>query len=687
MGRVQKVARASASLRCGGERRGSTTSTLGQPMAPSLRMVSSLARLCPSFFTLTVTTFASRTATFSTSSASLDPTTGRLSILYQAGAKHPRDEDSPSSGSSIRSPLDRFRYQAPMGEKYARDFQPRLFLLRVGGSLPAHLQELRTTKPDRILAQGVLTSDGNWVAATAYDAMADGRRLGQVYCTNRPSSIRAFPVPEDVKGNEKESQHLSARAKVTAATVVTMQESKMRQLSTPGRAARSPRAVPSSKRSQVIWLETPEGGPHNSSSAICTAMLADDSDGEVQEIIPLDYKDSHDANSGLWIDQLPREPFITSDKGEDEMLFGLTTISGSKRIVRTFSLDGEARRAYGFGGGQSDTHSWAFLAASEGGLLLLRSSLISLPEVLYIPAGSDEQPRPLWQVTLPPFSPDVEQLSQANLRILSIPGTEQASPSDGPVEAILLRPSDSTSSPPPCILLPHGGPHGTTTTDFAPGAAALCLTGYSILAPNYHGSLGRSPAFNSSLIGRAGTLDIEDCMAALEYAITQGYAAKDSIYLSGGSHGGFIAGHLAGRQPASWKAVAMRNPVTHIGEQFVETDIKDWTLAETGHPFSLQSPPPYLTPDLYAALDSVSPLQYHGAITAPTLLLLGDSDQRVPPSQGLALYHAMKGKGKEVGLCWFEGADHALDTVEAARGAWLGVWEWFEGARRGEKVD
>lgn len=40
-----------------------------------------------------------------------------------------------------------------------------------------------------------------------------------------------------------------------------------------------------------------------------------------------------------------------------------------------------------------------------------------------------------------------------------------------------------------------------------------------------------------------------------------------------------------------------------------------------------------------------SPLKHVHKVLAPTLLLLGDKDLRVPPSQGLAYYHILKKKG------------------------------------------
>lgn len=133
-------------------------------------------------------------------------------------------------------------------------------------------------------------------------------------------------------------------------------------------------------------------------------------------------------------------------------------------------------------------------------------------------------------------------------------------------------------------------------------------------------------------------------------------------------------------------------------------------MAECGHRYPMATsehdpngPPTHLAPDLYKSLHDASPLPLAGNVVAPMLLLLGESDQRVPPTQGLAEYHALRAlsevpAGRDstnrpekrlVECCWFtgEGTDHALDGVEASRGAWLAAWMWYEEQGKGRRVE
>ena len=74
----------------------------------------------------------------------------------------------------------------------------------------------------------------------------------------------------------------------------------------------------------------------------------------------------------------------------------------------------------------------------------------------------------------------------------------------------------------------------------------------------------------------------------------------------------------------------MRNPVTSINAMLFSTDIPDWCMVEAGlEPCELHD----VTADMLEAMRRASPLQYASKVTAPTLVLLGDNDLRVPPDQ------------------------------------------------------
>jgi acylaminoacyl-peptidase len=94
--------------------------------------------------------------------------------------------------------------------------------------------------------------------------------------------------------------------------------------------------------------------------------------------------------------------------------------------------------------------------------------------------------------------------------------------------------------------------------------------------PNYHGSLGRGQQFAHSLIGKCGQLDVDDCVACIDYYTSTGVAEKDRVHVQGGSHGGFLTAHLIGMFPDKFRRAVVRNPVIAAGTMEGTTDIPDW---------------------------------------------------------------------------------------------------------------
>jgi len=60
-----------------------------------------------------------------------------------------------------------------------------------------------------------------------------------------------------------------------------------------------------------------------------------------------------------------------------------------------------------------------------------------------------------------------------------------------------------------------------------------------------------------------------------------GFADGNRASVCGGSHGGFLSGHLMGQYPQRFKCAGLRNPVLNIALMVGVTDIPDWCFIET----------------------------------------------------------------------------------------------------------
>lgn len=176
-----------------------------------------------------------------------------------------------------------------------------------------------------------------------------------------------------------------------------------------------------------------------------------------------------------------------------------------------------------------------------------------------------------------------------------------------PFESIVLYPDNkhtkygARTAGVPVILVPHGGPHSTTTTAYFHAYAFLAYQlGAAVVHVNYRGSPGYGQDSIHSLPGCVGKNDVADMMTALNHALGLRYDASTGtavavsasaseqnlagaelpllcdasrVAVVGGSHGGFLAGHLIGQFPDTFRACAMRNPVTNIPGEYSVSDI------------------------------------------------------------------------------------------------------------------
>jgi acylaminoacyl-peptidase len=203
--------------------------------------------------------------------------------------------------------------------------------------------------------------------------------------------------------------------------------------------------------------------------------------------------------------------------------------------------------------------------------------------------------------------------------------------------------------------------------------------GYAVLLVNYRGSTGFGQAALESLTGDVGTQDVLDVVAATRSVIgTIDIIDSDRVGICGGSHGGFLAGHCIGQFPELYKVAAMRNPCTNLASMVTSTDIPDWVYVESfGSNYYNFANFRHPNRDEVGIMWDKSPIAYLNNVVAPTLMAIGMKDRRVPPSQGLEYYHALRAKGVPTKLLVYDDCDHAIDLVASEADHWINTLRWF----------
>ena len=575
------------------------------------------------------------------------------------------------------------------------------------------------------LGQPVFSPCGNSVVYTAWDAGAGNkmpRKLGSIYCYQRSSFLYSSSV-----------QHLihELQNDESASNDNKIQDTKYECLTPDDANARSARFSTFNEKNppKIAFLCSPNGF---STHGGCMSLHTFDWDCEKNNVIPNTRRalvdqirlPNYDANEnddnsdssvlgmsfpGIFTSDLPQEcfspdgsfVFLTSMWGSVNRVLQISTATGTIKAV-PFDLNKSSSSQ-----SLSTYCSQEVICVSSDGLMVSQSSpneprMVGLLSPSEIYASSRHEPSqnsfissdPLFNlspIACTSFSglQSPQQISNDILNgltwemIISNVSKEKEVENLPPVQSILLLPKQKNASidkPPPLIVVPHGGPHSCLTTSFIPSYAYLCSHGgYAILLVNYHGSTGFGQDSLEVLAGKVGSLDVKDVWEATNEVIAQGKVDPDRIGICGGSHGGFLTGHMIGQYPELYKVAAMRNPVTNIASMVTATDIPDWAYVETFgtdyYDFTQFRGP---TKEELGAMWDASPIAHIQNVVAPTLVALGMMDKRVPPSQGLEYYHSLRSRNIKTKLLIYDKDVHAIDIPVSEADHWINIKQWFD---------
>lgn len=308
--------------------------------------------------------------------------------------------------------------------------------------------------------------------------------------------------------------------------------------------------------------------------------------------------------------------------------------------------------------------------------IVVRSADIGDKEIRFI-ADSPKHPRELFKTT----RRGVEQVSKHNAWLSDINLATQTTFSfearDGRnIEGLLITPNgDAPAGGWPLILTVHGGPEAHYSdgwlTGYSTAGQFAAADGYAVYYPNYRGSTGRGVAFAKEHQNDYAGAEFNDLVDGVDALAEAGIVNKDRVGITGGSYGGYASMWGATAQSEHFAAAVAFVGISNQVSKFGTSDIPN----EMHLVHSLKWP----WEDNWMNLLERSPIFHAGKSTTPTLILHGEEDTRVHPSQSMELYRSMKVRtNTPVRLVFYPGEGHGNRNAAAQYDYALRLMRWMD---------
>jgi dipeptidyl aminopeptidase/acylaminoacyl peptidase len=301
---------------------------------------------------------------------------------------------------------------------------------------------------------------------------------------------------------------------------------------------------------------------------------------------------------------------------------------------------------------------------SRNHIAFLKSSETMLPEV--------------FTASAPGFEP--EQVTRLNHELLDTLRLNQLesfwfeNESGGSSQGFLLKPVDwEEGESYPLVLNIKGGPGGMWGYQWFHEFQMMAARGYAVFFTNYRGSHGYGFDHQSAVFRDYGGADYRDNIDGLQAALERyPWIDRDRIFITGGSHGGFLTNWITAHHPEMFRAAVTQRSVSNwISEAGTQAYVPQAMREEFGGTL-------WENYDLYWGR---SPLKYADRVKTPTLIIHSERDHITPIGQAEEWYYALKINDVPVEMAIFQGEGHGLSRtgtpINLVKRLSL-ILDWFE---------
>ncbi len=298
----------------------------------------------------------------------------------------------------------------------------------------------------------------------------------------------------------------------------------------------------------------------------------------------------------------------------------------------------------------ADAHFASYVVAPDGKTAYAVRSSVGEPAELWAYAlGGAEEPRRL-------TFHNAELEREVDIRPAETIEVEGA---DGkPIQVFVVKPHGfDPAKKYPLVLNVHGGPQYQWADQFRGDWQVYPGAGYVVAFPNPHGSTGFGQDFTDAISGSWGGKPFEDVMKVTDALEKLPFVDSERIGAMGWSYGGYMMNWLLGSTDR-YEAIASMMGIFDLASFYYGTEelwFPEWDLA--GRPWDS---------DDYQRFNPAARAKKMGEHKTPTLIVTGEKDFRIPYTQSLMLFTALRRQGVPARLVVFPEAGHWPNWYEMA---------------------
>ncbi len=366
-------------------------------------------------------------------------------------------------------------------------------------------------------------------------------------------------------------------------------------------------------------------------------------------------------DGGTQRDLLPGLPgHVWNIAWRDADTLGFISNEGTATRIGEVDMDGAQRTLLNL-----PTPVYTALSLAQDGNIALVGSSPSHPSDVFRLAPGAGAPQRLTDSN--PWLADVALAKQEVIRYTARDGLE--------IEGILVHPLERRGNARvPLILVVHGGPEAHYSNgwinNYSQPAQVAAARGFATFLPNYRASTGRGVAYSKLNHGRPAKEEFDDLVDGVEHLVKIGLVDRAKVGITGGSYGGYAtawgATYLSEHFAAAVMFVGISDKIGLLGTSDIPNEF---------HNVHYQTWPW----ENWQLFTEASPIHYVTRNRTPTLILHGDADPRVDPTQSRTMYRYLKLAGNApVRLVMYPGEGHGNARAASRWDYSLRLMQWME---------